>query len=69
MKRLKLFGREDKVTAMEAQVGVISPEHSYLQPLGGLFCLQHWCNFDFKLLKVDILNDFYKEALSAWQKN
>ena len=39
---------------------------SYLQPVGGLFLLQ--CNFDLKLLKVDILIDFYKEALCAWQK-
>ena len=39
---------------------------SYLQPVGGLFLLQ--CNFDLKLLKVDIPIDFYKEALWAWQK-
>ena len=39
---------------------------SYLQPVGGLFLLL--CNFDLKLLKVDIPIDFYKEALCAWQK-
>ena len=33
--------------------------------MGGLFLLQ--CNFDLKLLKVDIPIDFYKEALCAWQ--
>ena len=38
----------------------------YLQPVDGLFLLQ--CNFDLKLLKVDIPIDFYKEALCAWQK-
>jgi len=38
----------------------------YLQDVGGLFLLQ--CNFDLKLLKTDILIDFYKEALKAWQK-
>ena len=40
---------------------------SYLQLVDGLFLLQ--CNFDLKLLKVDILIDFYKEALCAWQKS
>ena len=39
---------------------------SYLQPAGGLFLLQ--CNFDLKLLKVDIPIDFYTEALCTWQK-
>ena len=39
---------------------------SYLQPVGGLFLLQ--CNFDLKLLQVDIPIDFNKEALCAWQK-
>ena len=41
---------------------------SYLQSAGGLFLLH--CNFDVKLLKVDIPIDidFYKEALCASQK-
>ena len=49
--------------------GTASRSHillSYLQPVGGLFLLQ--CNFDSKLLKVDIPIDFYKEAPCAWQK-
>ena len=48
--------------------GTASSSHiplSYLQPVGGLFLLQ--CNFDLKLLKVDIPIDFYRESLCAWQ--